>query len=579
MLIKWIKLRGYRNFENAQITFADKALIIGSNDVGKTNLLSAIRLLLDRSLPEVSLEPLESDFHAYADGTRAAQIEITILLSEIVEDAVISKLKGYLSDAGDCYIKYNATLVDLKWHLSIGHTEGQLSDIEHRLYLKYIHLRYMQSTRDLTAFVRADKKQLLKLARANRAPEEIESDTKQEEDIKKNLQTVNRSINDLTYVSNSTKVLNAELKKLAHHNEDYLVNLESTAVDFNTFIEQLSLGARMGEKTVTIGGDGRNNQLLMALWKVKNDTEYDANSEAVIYCIEEPEAHLHPHQQRKISKYLITELRGQVLVTTHSPQITAEFSPNKIVRLIEKNGNSHAASNGCSDCIDRAWQDMSYRMSILPAEAFFSDCVLLVEGPSEIQFYRSLAEKLAFDLDYLNISILSVDGIAFSIYAQILKAMEIPFAMRTDIDVSKVPKSRPTKWRFVGLNRAGNIVGKNAIADYDHEPTEKEISNEWAKASQELNSSGVFVSKCDLEFDIGNALPDQIKAFASTSDLNAAVKYMQEKKALRMGEFVSEYSKDFSNLKNNDLAKPLNFCVEKVKERFSKTQAKRRKRN
>jgi AAA15 family ATPase/GTPase len=34
-----------------------KNLIIGANDVGKTNLLYAIRLLLDKSLSELDLEP------------------------------------------------------------------------------------------------------------------------------------------------------------------------------------------------------------------------------------------------------------------------------------------------------------------------------------------------------------------------------------------------------------------------------------------------------------------------------------------------------------------------------------------
>ena len=62
---------------------------------------------------------------------------------------------------------------------------------------------------------------------------------------------------------------------------------------------------------------------------------------------------------------------------------------------------------------------MGYRMSILPAEAFFASAVLLVEGPSEMLFYNVLAEKIGVDLDALNISILSVDGIQFDVYIKI----------------------------------------------------------------------------------------------------------------------------------------------------------------
>ena len=57
-----------------------------------------------------------------------------------------------------------------------------------------------------------------------------------------------------------------------------------------------------------LGGDGFNNQILLALWKAKSVHEHDVESEVVIYCIEEPEAHLFPHQQRKLAAYLIDKL-------------------------------------------------------------------------------------------------------------------------------------------------------------------------------------------------------------------------------------------------------------------------------
>jgi putative ATP-dependent endonuclease of OLD family len=83
---------------------------------------------------------------------------------------------------------------------------------------------------------------------------------------------------------------------------------------------------------------------------------------------------------------------------------------------------------------------MGYRMSILPAEAFFSNGVFLVEGPSEMLFYTELADSLDIDLDFLNISLLSVDGISFGVYTKILDALEIHWVMRTDNDISKVSK-------------------------------------------------------------------------------------------------------------------------------------------
>ena len=53
MKIDKIHIKGFRNFDDEKITFQAKTLIIGANDIGKTNLLYAIRLLFDKSLNDI----------------------------------------------------------------------------------------------------------------------------------------------------------------------------------------------------------------------------------------------------------------------------------------------------------------------------------------------------------------------------------------------------------------------------------------------------------------------------------------------------------------------------------------------
>jgi putative ATP-dependent endonuclease of OLD family len=67
MKLSTVIIKGFRNFKNATINFNEKTLIIGANDVEKTNLIYAIRLLLDKSLSEYDIEPKDSDFYAYDD--------------------------------------------------------------------------------------------------------------------------------------------------------------------------------------------------------------------------------------------------------------------------------------------------------------------------------------------------------------------------------------------------------------------------------------------------------------------------------------------------------------------------------
>ncbi|EEF23887.1 conserved hypothetical protein [Ricinus communis] len=317
---------------------------------------------------------------------------------------------------------------------------------------------------------------------------------------------------------------------------------------------------------VSLGGDGRNNQILLALWKAKASREFDHENEVVIYCVEEPEAHLHPHQQRKLAAYLTSALKGQTLVTSHSPQIVSGYSPDSVIRLKRNISGTYAASKGCSNCISDAWDNMGYRMSILPAEAFFASAVLLIEGPSELLFYTELAKQLDIDLDYYNISILSVNGVDFEVYAQILKAMEIPFAVRTDNDISDLAiggQKNPRTIRILaGLNRCLKLID---LAPLPHKEMPYEHQHCFADGTRTGVASlteprEIYPAFIDLEHDLSSHLEEEFIDFKGS--VAATIKYLQGSKAIRMREFLSKYKGCVKTLAVTNLAKPLTYCVE-----------------
>lgn len=556
--ISSVQIKGFRNFKDALISFNDSSLIIGANDVGKTNMFHALRILLDKSLSELDIEPGELDFHIDENGT-SENIEITIYFEGVYEDAVISILKGHVSDKNEAYFRYTASRKDLNFKIFIGHSIDDLEEVTSRFYLKYINLKYIQSQRDLEHFIKREKRHLLKIAQKALSEDEISEDEDLFEEISTDLSELNEKISQLVYVDKATSEVNEELKKLAHHHSDYSVQLDSGAIQVNDFIDRLQLGATTKGSSVMLGGDGRNNQILLALWKARSMREQDLDNEVVFYVIEEPEAHLHPHQQRKLSKYLINELPGQSFISSHSPQITANFSPDSIIRLFLKNASTIAASNGCADCISESWDNMGYRISILPGEAFFSNGVMLVEGPSEMLFYHQLSEQLKIDLDFLNLSLLSVDGVSFKVYIKILDALEIPWVMRTDNDVSKV--SKKDKWQYAGMNRCLNIIGRKLLKHRDEEfhPIDTIISGEWSDVSKGLNKRGVFLSKIDLETDLVEELSSPILKALNKRRNVSAIEYLQKKKAIRMRELLKNIACELHNLEGGELAKPLYY--------------------
>lgn len=578
MKITQIKLNGYRNFKDATINVSEKTLIIGSNDIGKSNMLYAMRILLDRSLSEWDVEPKDSDFYCHE---KTNELSIILKFEEVTEDCVVSKLPGKISDEGVLFLAYKAWKDTHEYKFYAGFDESQMEEIQERYYRKVLHLKYISSNRDLHSYIKREKRNLLKESQEKRTDKEVEKDDKNLSEIEKVLMETNKKVSNLAYVSNATKAINTELQELSFHHTSQEVVFDVGTSDINSFIENIHLASKVNNLNLAIGGEGRNNQIFLALWAARNEIQEDNPLEVTFYCIEEPEAHLHPHQQRKLAEYLVQKLNGQIFITTHSPQIASEFSANSIVRLLQKQKSTKAASNGCSNVIENAVYDFGYRLNIIAAEAFFANTVFLVEGPSEVLFYKVLARQLGIDLDKLNISILMADGIGFETFVNILQALEIEWVVRTDNDIFKIP--RKAEFRFAGIQRALTIYKNNCEKSEEVEKliSEKEAlltkfptenpPNENLTACIEFKNKlvdyDIYISDKDLENDMLNqGLSKAVLSYLNVDDKSEALKMMQKKKATFMFGFLKENAEKLTSLKRSSLAKPLFICQKRAED-------------
>ncbi|MFM9903638.1 MAG: ATP-dependent nuclease [Pyrinomonadaceae bacterium] len=580
MLLSKVILRGFRNFKNAEINLSEKALVIGPNDIGKTNLIWAIRLLLDRSLTDIDREPRDGDFYALEETN---EFQIRLEFTDITEECVRAKMKEKISGEGGMFIVYKAIrdpATRAKTHsIFVGPDMDSLEGIEDRYYLRVLNVNYIGSRRDFYRFIDFEKARLLQDTKEARDDDQIEADQKLEVEIAESITIVDEKIPQLTYVADATKSINEELSKLSIKNDNHSIVFDAISSDINTFIESVSLSAKSEGRSLTIGGDGRLNQIYLCLWAGRHTKTIEELEQVSIVCIEEPEAHLHPHQQRKLADYLNRSLSGQVLMTSHSPQITAEFSPNAIVRLLQKREGTVAASQGCSEIIDAAFQDFGYRMSIIPAEAFFADLVLLVEGPSEEQFYKTLAKQIEIDLDGLNVSILMISGIGFGVFTKILSSLEIDWMMRTDNDIFKIPKQET--YQFAGIRRV--------ISSYDNSPLSTDAITEIVDAVQEqfynlpspepsaevlaaagelmtqLNPLGFFLSEVDLETDMFESpIKEDLIAFYDGIAEADIINEMKKSKAISMFDFLKSHKESLGKLADHPLAHPLVSCRDRI---------------
>lgn len=578
MKISWMHIKGFRNFVDEKIHFSDKTLIIGANDVGKTNLLYALRLLFDRSISDHELELTDSDYNAYA---KCSEIEILVEITDIYEDCLKSVFVEAIKN-GRTYIRYTNSK-NGEPSFAIGYSPELLEERNSRIYIRRLNLECVDTNRDLFQFLRREKNKLLDIAKSQLADSKTQQDKAKIEKVQTNLNKINKNINSLNYIKTSLKSVNKSLAKLSAHNEDQSVQFVAGNSDVQRLLDNIELSYSTDDTPLCIGGDGRNNQIFMATWIAKQDIQKSPDH-VTFFAIEEPEAHLHPHQQRKLSQYLINNFNEQVFITTHSPQIASNFTPENIVRLYPVNKISKVAQGGCSNLIQLSFDDFGYRLNAISSEIFFADGVFLVEGPSEVLFYTALAKTLKIDLDRLNISILSVDGIGFKPYIKICKALDIPFVMRTDNDIFS-KKIRNTKYRyFAGLTRIMGIY-HDTISENDdiytywntHKavncwnekseiPNEANILND--KIREMLNNYNMFLSEKDLEEDLANSnLFDSLLKFYKSKTKEDLIKNMKKRKAENMLLYLRKNISQLKLLYDDTITLPLcriNSLVEKA---------------
>lgn len=582
MRLKTLYIKGFRNFKEATINFNNQSLIIGANDVGKTNLLYALRILLDRGFSDLDLELKESDFYAYEETN---EVIITAFFDDIKEDCILSKMKGDISGDGNLVIKYLATKgEDYKFFCGKSDADEDLHEYAIPYYRKVLNIKYINSKRDFWGYINKTKNILLQQAKEDRSAETIDMDDALYKQISDKLKEVDSQIPELSYVKNATQQINEELNKLAIHNQEQKVVFDTASTDTDSVINKISITSKHGDKKLLIGGEGRLNQIYLSLWASQNRiSEY--SNEISILCVEEPEAYLHPHQQRELARYLCQVLKGQVILTSHSPYIVCEFSPNSIMRLYKDDQETKVASDGCSSVIEEGFDGFGYRMSVIPAEAFFADCVILVEGQSELIFYKTLAKQIGIDLDRLNISILSVEGVGFYTYAKILGALGIYWVARTDNDIFKI--QHQDAYRFAGIERGLELAKQSC----DLEETDEKVIDAYSckihgfvdknsipskvleaadKLRDVLANYDIFIADVDFETDLCNGpLKDALKEYYGDllSD-SSLIKKMKSHKAINIYGFLKNHKERLEALADDYVVKPLLSAKNYIEDKY-----------
>jgi len=418
MIIKRIKIQNFRNFQDVSISFDYKLnFIIGENNIGKSNFLDLLEIIFS---PNKSFS--EDDFK---DANKPIVCELTVSL----DDIEIGLFDDFIDPSTGSTLTLRFIQDDhediLKCYFVSNENDPQKVDrrkIKCINFVKYESVRIperelkFERTRGPGRFLKHILTQTVKKQGSS-----LEDYIKREtiESLRGNIQG---KLNKLRFfkdfgltvgIPNNVEKLTSLLFTLEESGRDMAFSGHGVQFILTTILSILEKIVYAIEKhEECIWTDDKHNKSI-----------------SIILALDEPEAHLHPYMQRSLIKYiktivdnsehgfkeLINELFGldkilmQVFIVTHSPNILLD-DYKQYIRFFFDSSGILLIKSGSEVGINNQRKKHFYRNHLFVKEAFFSRCVILVEGDTEFGAIPVWANYLLGDIDAYGISIIKVDG-------------------------------------------------------------------------------------------------------------------------------------------------------------------------
>lgn len=563
MLLKSLCVENFRNFEYVKVNLSNQNVIFGMNDVGKTNLLHAIRFLLDKDIRRDGFRQTDY-FRNKTEETIRITLEIALSDREVNDDSkyIISKVAGartsnnldsfYFRVEGEYDDSEEMGLPALSW----GNDINNLIEIPQKgLYSSSLDdlfkIVYIDPTIDLSQTFTKNRKKLFDQRKLS------ENDIQISKRIKEIGNDLNEEISNMEVIQEFQTVITDEYRKLK--DEEISIEMKSE-LTINSYFGHLIPYIKKDddENMYPTSGDGRKK--ILAYSVLNHLIKEQEGNRIVIYLIEEPENSLHRSMQIALSKQLFnSRVYNHFFLSTHSSELLYEMDNASLIRIHSQN------KTNCESylyTVDDEYRSVKKELNSSLATALFADKVLLVEGPSEKVLFEKILEIFhpTYELD--GGYILNVGGIKFEPYVKVLKGLDIVPIIKTDNDL-KAKNNNKKIFDAIGYNRCVNLL--KIVSDIELEkfnPIEIDYSIEvngetkWPKNKRlelikkekkemyegfpediiAFNEHKIFLSKIDLEHDLYEAIGERMNEILGENP----IKYLQDHKLLNMIELTNE---------------------------------------
>ena len=419
MKIRRLTIKNFRGISSGEVLFPGHTTLIGSNSVGKSTICEALDLCIGPDRLSRSNPINEHDFYqrTYLGGEDAPRlIEIEVVLTDLQ-----SELETKLRIHREYWDSETATVLDEtanpedtdQEHVSPAlriRLEGRYDPQEDEFFAEsYFASPPPENAENRVRVSRAVKRELgflyLRALRTGSRALSLERGSLldvilrlKDDDKSKMWEQTLRSLEDLSPPIDHIPQIHEVLKDVDRRARQF-VNLSEDDPSFRLYASELTRDNL--RQSVTLFGASSRSKMPVPYWRLGSGivntlvfallTFIADLKPNVVFAMEEPEIAIPPHTQRRIVRF-ITENMDQSIVTTHSPFVLEQYSPENVVVL--ERGNENVLNAKQVDLREIKAKTYRGHLRRVFAEGMLGDGVVCVEGISDAEVLRSASEVI-----------------------------------------------------------------------------------------------------------------------------------------------------------------------------------------